>query len=144
MDLTATTPRTTDGYGDGGPGEPERVRGAKKGGHEERLHRTRLLHPGLDHWTSTLDVRQFTCWTPGPPMDRDGGGDPPGFCLPGSRSIVEGDLAATICTDGSFGALDAVLDSNARVAPFRILLQVPGSQVYWAIASGKFSFPQVG
>ncbi|RXN01470.1 TBC1 domain family member 8 [Acipenser ruthenus] len=40
------------------------------------------------------------------------------------------------------GALDAVLDSNARVAPFRILLQVPGSQVYWAIASGKFSFPQ--
>ncbi|KAK1167672.1 TBC1 domain family member 8-like [Acipenser oxyrinchus oxyrinchus] len=34
------------------------------------------------------------------------------------------------------GALDAVLDSNARVAPFRILLQVPGSQVYWAIASG--------
>ncbi|MBN3277511.1 TBCD8 protein, partial [Polyodon spathula] len=33
------------------------------------------------------------------------------------------------------GALDAVLDSNARVAPFRILLQVPGSQVYWAIAS---------
>lgn len=51
------------------------------------------------------------------------------------------------------GALDAVLDSNARVAPFRILLQVPGSQVYspiacgelltgsdvyWAIATGEF------
>uniref|UniRef100_A0A8C9KUR2 TBC1 domain family member 8 n=1 Tax=Serinus canaria TaxID=9135 RepID=A0A8C9KUR2_SERCA len=34
------------------------------------------------------------------------------------------------------GALDAVLDSNARVAPFRILLQVPGSQVYSAIACG--------
>ncbi|MBN3308190.1 TBCD8 protein, partial [Amia calva] len=34
------------------------------------------------------------------------------------------------------GALDTVLDSNARVAPFRILLQVPGSQVSWAIASG--------
>ncbi|KAM6179767.1 TBC1 domain family member 8 isoform 2-T2 [Erethizon dorsatum] len=34
------------------------------------------------------------------------------------------------------GALDAVLDSNARVAPFRILLQVPGSQVYSPIASG--------
>ncbi|XP_060024845.1 TBC1 domain family member 8 isoform X4 [Lagenorhynchus albirostris] len=32
------------------------------------------------------------------------------------------------------GALDAVLDSNARVAPFRILLQVPGSQVYSPIA----------
>lgn len=53
------------------------------------------------------------------------------------------------------GALDAVLDSNARVAPFRILLQVPGSQVYspiacgellsgsdvyWAIATGEFCF----
>lgn len=52
------------------------------------------------------------------------------------------------------GALDAVLDSNARVAPFRILLQVPGSQVYspiacgellsgsdvyWAVATGEFS-----
>ena len=51
------------------------------------------------------------------------------------------------------GALDAVLDSNARVAPFRILLQVPGSQayspiacgellsgsdVYWAVATGEF------
>ncbi|OCT95254.1 hypothetical protein XELAEV_18012939mg [Xenopus laevis] len=34
------------------------------------------------------------------------------------------------------GALDAVLDSSARVAPFRILLQVPGSQVYSAIACG--------
>lgn len=51
------------------------------------------------------------------------------------------------------GALDTVLDSSARVAPFRILLQVPGSQVYspiacgellngsdiyWAIAAGEF------
>ncbi|XP_044933633.1 TBC1 domain family member 8 isoform X12 [Mustela putorius furo] len=35
------------------------------------------------------------------------------------------------------GALDAVLDSNARVAPFRILLQVPGSQVYSPIACGE-------
>ncbi|XP_053165742.1 TBC1 domain family member 8 isoform X2 [Hemicordylus capensis] len=34
------------------------------------------------------------------------------------------------------GALDAVLDSNARVAPFRILLQVPGSPIYSAIACG--------
>uniref|UniRef100_A0A3Q1MVQ7 TBC1 domain family member 8 n=1 Tax=Bos taurus TaxID=9913 RepID=A0A3Q1MVQ7_BOVIN len=34
------------------------------------------------------------------------------------------------------GALDAVLDSNARVAPFRILLQVPGSQAYSPIACG--------
>ncbi|XP_041055707.1 TBC1 domain family member 8 [Carcharodon carcharias] len=34
------------------------------------------------------------------------------------------------------GALDAVLDSNARVAPFRILYRMPGSQVYWVIACG--------
>ncbi|XP_045443253.1 TBC1 domain family member 8 isoform X2 [Pipistrellus kuhlii] len=34
------------------------------------------------------------------------------------------------------GALDAVLDSSARVAPFRILFQVPGSQVCSQIASG--------
>uniref|UniRef100_A0A8C2CG32 TBC1 domain family member 8 n=1 Tax=Cyprinus carpio TaxID=7962 RepID=A0A8C2CG32_CYPCA len=34
------------------------------------------------------------------------------------------------------GALDTVLDSNARVAPFRIVLHVPGSQVSWVIASG--------
>uniref|UniRef100_A0A8B9J6Z7 TBC1 domain family member 8 n=1 Tax=Astyanax mexicanus TaxID=7994 RepID=A0A8B9J6Z7_ASTMX len=35
------------------------------------------------------------------------------------------------------GALDTVLDSNARVAPFRILLQVPASPVSWVIASGE-------
>lgn len=35
------------------------------------------------------------------------------------------------------GALDAVLDSSARVAPFRILFQVPGSQVCSQIASGE-------
>src|SRR4029434_3896526 len=35
------------------------------------------------------------------------------------------------------GALDTVLDSNARVTPFRIVLQAPGSQVSWVIASGK-------
>lgn len=34
------------------------------------------------------------------------------------------------------GALDTVLDSNARVTPFRILLQIPGSQFSWVIASG--------
>lgn len=34
------------------------------------------------------------------------------------------------------GALDTVLDSNARVTPFRILHQVPGSQISWVIASG--------
>ncbi|XP_070331130.1 TBC1 domain family member 8 isoform X4 [Odocoileus virginianus] len=41
------------------------------------------------------------------------------------------------------GALDAVLDSNARVAPFRILLQVPGSQVYSPIACVKLVVPWV-
>lgn len=35
------------------------------------------------------------------------------------------------------GALDTVLDSNARVTPFRILLQVPSSQISWVIASGE-------
>uniref|UniRef100_A0A7N5ZR74 TBC1 domain family member 8 n=1 Tax=Anabas testudineus TaxID=64144 RepID=A0A7N5ZR74_ANATE len=34
------------------------------------------------------------------------------------------------------GALDTVLDSSARVTPYRILLQVPGSQISWVIASG--------
>uniref|UniRef100_A0A3Q3N3L6 TBC1 domain family member 8B n=1 Tax=Mastacembelus armatus TaxID=205130 RepID=A0A3Q3N3L6_9TELE len=37
------------------------------------------------------------------------------------------------------GALDTVLDSNARVTPFRILLQVPGSQISWVIASGELN-----
>ncbi|XP_053555137.1 TBC1 domain family member 8B [Bombina bombina] len=35
------------------------------------------------------------------------------------------------------GTLDAVLDSTAKVAPFRILHQTPDSQVYWAIACGS-------
>lgn len=39
------------------------------------------------------------------------------------------------------GALDTVLDSNARVTPFRILLQVPGSQSSWVIASGESRIP---
>ncbi|CAL8266719.1 unnamed protein product [Lota lota] len=34
------------------------------------------------------------------------------------------------------GALDTVLDSNARVTPFRILHQIPSSQISWVIASG--------
>ncbi|XP_047378750.1 TBC1 domain family member 8-like isoform X2 [Sciurus carolinensis] len=39
---------------------------------------------------------------------------------------------------GPVGALEAVLDSNTEVAPFRVLLQVPGSQVYSPIACGEF------
>uniref|UniRef100_G3UFK8 TBC1 domain family member 8B n=1 Tax=Loxodonta africana TaxID=9785 RepID=G3UFK8_LOXAF len=34
------------------------------------------------------------------------------------------------------GTLDSVLDSTAKVAPFRILHQTPDSQVYWSIACG--------
>uniref|UniRef100_A0A8C6UCE5 TBC1 domain family member 8 n=1 Tax=Neogobius melanostomus TaxID=47308 RepID=A0A8C6UCE5_9GOBI len=38
------------------------------------------------------------------------------------------------------GALDTVLDSNARVTPFRILHQIPGSQISWdaVVISVKF------
>ncbi|MBZ3880284.1 TBC1 domain family member 8 [Sciurus carolinensis] len=39
---------------------------------------------------------------------------------------------------GPVGALEAVLDSNTEVAPFQVLLQVPGSQVYSPIACGEF------
>ncbi|XP_034038116.1 TBC1 domain family member 9B isoform X2 [Thalassophryne amazonica] len=35
------------------------------------------------------------------------------------------------------GTLDVVLDSSARVAPYRILLQTADSQIYWNIASGS-------
>lgn len=35
------------------------------------------------------------------------------------------------------GTLDVVLDSSARVAPYRILLQTGDSQVYWTIACGS-------
>ncbi|XP_018409644.1 PREDICTED: TBC1 domain family member 8 isoform X1 [Nanorana parkeri] len=52
------------------------------------------------------------------------------------RRRGHGDGAAKF-TGRLVGALDAVLDSNARVAPFRILLQVPGSQVYSNIACGE-------
>uniref|UniRef100_A0A8C1UEI9 TBC1 domain family member 8B n=1 Tax=Cyprinus carpio TaxID=7962 RepID=A0A8C1UEI9_CYPCA len=34
------------------------------------------------------------------------------------------------------GTLDTVLDSTAKVAPFRILHQTPDSQVYWSVACG--------
>ncbi|XP_043982523.1 TBC1 domain family member 9B isoform X1 [Gambusia affinis] len=35
------------------------------------------------------------------------------------------------------GTLDVVLDSSARVAPYRILLQTADSQIYWNIACGE-------
>lgn len=73
----------------------------------------------------------------------------PGLVCPGLTST----LSPVSLSGRLVGALDAVLDSSARVAPFRILLQVPGSQVYspiacgellngsdiyWAIATGEF------
>uniref|UniRef100_A0A673HTD1 TBC1 domain family member 8B-like n=1 Tax=Sinocyclocheilus rhinocerous TaxID=307959 RepID=A0A673HTD1_9TELE len=39
-------------------------------------------------------------------------------------------------TVSAVGTLDTVLDSTAKVAPFRILHQTPDSQVYWSIACG--------
>lgn len=36
------------------------------------------------------------------------------------------------------GTLDVVLDSSARVAPYRILHQTQDSQVYWTVACGRF------
>lgn len=36
------------------------------------------------------------------------------------------------------GTLDVVLDSSARVAPYRILYQTPDSLVYWTIAHGAY------
>ncbi|XP_054829280.1 TBC1 domain family member 8 isoform X1 [Eublepharis macularius] len=52
------------------------------------------------------------------------------------RRRGHGDSGGRCFTGRLVGALDAVLDSNARVAPFRILLQVPGSPIYSAIACG--------
>ena len=37
------------------------------------------------------------------------------------------------------GTMDVVLDSSARAAPYRILLQTGDSQVYWSIACGGSS-----
>ncbi|XP_077199647.1 TBC1 domain family member 8 isoform X1 [Paroedura picta] len=52
------------------------------------------------------------------------------------RRRGHGDSGGRCFTGRLVGALDTVLDSNARVAPFRILLQVPGSPIYSAIACG--------
>lgn len=44
----------------------------------------------------------------------------------------------SIITGLLVGTLDSVLDSTAKVAPFRILHQTPDSQVYLSIACGKY------
>lgn len=46
-------------------------------------------------------------------------------------------LPASLCTGLLVGTLDVVLDSSARVAPYRILLQTADSQIYWNIACGE-------
>lgn len=38
------------------------------------------------------------------------------------------------------GTLDVVLDSSARMAPYRILYQTPDSLAYWTIAHGMCTF----
>lgn len=76
--------------------------------------------------------------------------------MPGSPGLVRGILGRAHADDLGFwhgnpdlfpaspppgllvGTLDVVLDSSARVAPYRILYQTPDSLVYWTIACGKF------
>lgn len=41
-----------------------------------------------------------------------------------------------MCSGLLVGTLDVVLDSSARVAPYRILLQTADSQIYWNVACG--------
>lgn len=49
----------------------------------------------------------------------------------------------SICAAGLLvGTLDVVLDSSARVAPYRILLQTADSQIYWNIACGESFGPR--
>uniref|UniRef100_A0AAQ4Q4Z9 TBC1 domain family member 9B n=1 Tax=Gasterosteus aculeatus aculeatus TaxID=481459 RepID=A0AAQ4Q4Z9_GASAC len=42
-----------------------------------------------------------------------------------------------MCSGLLVGTLDVVLDSSARVAPYRILLQTADSQIYWNVACGS-------
>lgn len=46
-----------------------------------------------------------------------------------------------LCAGLLVGTLDVVLDSSARVAPYRILLQTADSQIYWNIACGESTAP---
>ncbi|EPY75717.1 TBC1 domain family, member 8 (with GRAM domain) isoform 1 [Camelus ferus] len=62
---------------------------------------------------------------------------PPPFGARPLVGLLQESLRLHLSAGRLVGALDAVLDSNARVAPFRILLQVPGSQVYSPIACGE-------
>uniref|UniRef100_A0A4W4FA92 TBC1 domain family member 8B n=1 Tax=Electrophorus electricus TaxID=8005 RepID=A0A4W4FA92_ELEEL len=55
------------------------------------------------------------------------------FVLQRRRGYGEGSSALTGLL---VGTLDTVLDSTAKVAPYRILHQTPDSQVYWTVACG--------
>ncbi|XP_051892444.1 LOW QUALITY PROTEIN: TBC1 domain family member 9 [Pristis pectinata] len=50
---------------------------------------------------------------------------------------LAGELTGGTPTGCLVGTLDVVLDSSARVAPYRILYQTPESLVYWTIACGS-------
>ncbi len=51
--------------------------------------------------------------------------------------VVQSSITALWALTGLLvGTLDVVLDSSARVAPYRILYQTPDSLVYWTIAHG--------
>uniref|UniRef100_A0A8D2NJ60 TBC1 domain family member 9 n=1 Tax=Zosterops lateralis melanops TaxID=1220523 RepID=A0A8D2NJ60_ZOSLA len=51
------------------------------------------------------------------------------------RELLTGEISSSVGL--LVGTLDVVLDSSARVAPYRILYQAPDSLVYWTIACGK-------
>ena len=50
------------------------------------------------------------------------------------------EFLAMVCVSTGLlvGTMDVVLDSSARVAPYRILYQTPDSLVYWIIAHGTY------
>uniref|UniRef100_A0A4W3K7P1 TBC1 domain family member 9 n=1 Tax=Callorhinchus milii TaxID=7868 RepID=A0A4W3K7P1_CALMI len=53
------------------------------------------------------------------------------------KTLIPLIVSFVTCTAGLLvGTLDVVLDSSARVAPYRILYQSPDSVVYWAVACG--------
>ncbi|XP_028445931.1 TBC1 domain family member 9B [Perca flavescens] len=76
---------------------------------------------------------------------RSAGGDPgcgaglqcPGGPLQDPVCLSVTCLSVTCLSAGLLvGTLDVVLDSSARVAPYRILLQTADSQVFWTVACG--------
>lgn len=73
-------------------------------------------------WTSALSAVIILC-----------------FCLTQFFVLVLHCCNSCLCFLGLLvGTLDVVLDSSARVAPYRILHQTQDSQVYWAVACGMW------